>query len=180
MASLVVSFSGPDQPGLVNAVSETVAAFGGSWLESRSAGLAGRFVGIVEVDIPDQAVEAASRALAGLDARGLRVAIEAGLPAGPTGGMDAPGPALRLELVGHDRPGIVRDVTQALTRQGVNIEELSSWLSSASFSGQPLFHVTARLTVPAGLDARGLRDGLEALAREIMVDISVAEESEPA
>ena len=52
--SLVLTFVGDDRPGLVNAVSEKVADFGGTWLESRSVRLAGKFAGVVLVRIPDE------------------------------------------------------------------------------------------------------------------------------
>ena len=44
--SLVLTFVGDDRPGLVNAVSEKVVDFGGTWLESRSVRLAGKFAGV--------------------------------------------------------------------------------------------------------------------------------------
>ena len=53
--SLVLTFVGDDRPGLVNAVSQTVAAHGGTWLESRSARLAGKFAGVVLVGVPTKA-----------------------------------------------------------------------------------------------------------------------------
>ena len=43
--SLVLTFIGHDKPGLVNTLSETISAAGGSWLESRLAHLAGEFAG---------------------------------------------------------------------------------------------------------------------------------------
>ncbi len=64
---LVITFVGPDRAGLVNAVSDAVAAHGGAWLESRLARLAGQFAGIVRADAPAEqaeAMEAALRALA--------------------------------------------------------------------------------------------------------------------
>ena len=53
MASLILTIVGPDRPGLVRALSEAVAARGGSWLESRMARLAGQFAGIVLVEAPE-------------------------------------------------------------------------------------------------------------------------------
>ena len=47
MTSLVLTFVGDDRPGLVNAISEKVVDFGGTWLESRSVRLAGKFAGVV-------------------------------------------------------------------------------------------------------------------------------------
>ncbi len=46
MTSLVLTFVGDDRPGLVNAISEKIADFGGTWLESRSVRLAGKFAGV--------------------------------------------------------------------------------------------------------------------------------------
>ena len=43
------TFVGDDRPGLVNAISEKVVDFGGTWLESRSVRLAGKFAGVVLV-----------------------------------------------------------------------------------------------------------------------------------
>ena len=47
--SLVLTFVGDDRPGLVNAISQAVAAHAGTWLESRSVRLAGKFAGVVLV-----------------------------------------------------------------------------------------------------------------------------------
>ena len=50
---LVLTFVGDDRPGLVNAISEKVAASGATWLESRSVRLAGKFAGVVLISVPD-------------------------------------------------------------------------------------------------------------------------------
>ncbi|NIM63004.1 MAG: glycine cleavage system protein R, partial [Acidobacteria bacterium] len=49
--SLVLTVNGPDRPGLVEALSQTVAKHQGSWLESRMARLAGHFAGILRVSV---------------------------------------------------------------------------------------------------------------------------------
>jgi len=166
---LVMTFVGRDRPGLVNAISERITAAGGTWLESRLARLAGEFAGVVLVESPEANVGALTAALRDLEATGLRVAIERSL--------GAPAPraekTVRLELVGGERPGIVRDVTQALTRLGVNIESFSSAIESAPFSGAAMFRASALLGVPEALPADELRDALERLATEIMVDLTV-------
>src|ERR1700749_3259798 len=119
MIPLVLTFVGEDRPGLVNAISETVAAHRGTWLESRSVRLAGKFAGVVLVNIPDENLIPLESALAKLAPSGLRVSIDRGAAAE----AETPARLVTLEIVGKDRPGIVRDVTQALTRLGVNIEE---------------------------------------------------------
>ena len=67
--------------------------------------------------------------------------------------------------------GIVRDISQVLAANGVNIEELTTGVVSGSFSGETLFRVMASLRAPniASMDA--VRAGLEQLGNEMMVDI---------
>ena len=76
-------------------------------------------------------------------------------------------------MTGADRAGIIRDVSRVLAERGVNVEELESEVSSAPMSGEPLFTARARLRVPPGLALADLRGSLEALAGELMVDLSV-------
>jgi glycine cleavage system regulatory protein len=167
---LVLTFVGRDRPGLVNAISERVASAGGTWLESRLARLAGEFAGIVLVAAPEDKFEALAAALAGLETAGLRVTISPSAPAAAASER-----LIALSIVGSERPGIVRDVTQALTRLGVNIEELSSGVEGEPFTGAEMFRANLRIRLPDGLAVEELRKTLERLAAEIMVDLSVGE-----
>ena len=169
MASLVVSLAGPDRPGLVNSISVRIAAGGGSWLESRLAHLAGTFAGIILVRVPDEGAQALAAALSALSEEGLVVSIISGMEAVP------PAEQVTLELLGNDRPGIVREVTQTLRGLGVNIEEFSSHIESAAFTGEDMFRAVARLGLPAGLSATDVSAALENLTAEFMVDIKLPE-----
>lgn len=167
MASLILTVVGPDRPGLVRALSEAVAACGGSWLESRMARLAGQFAGIVLVEAPESLPDD----LRALENQGLRILVQGGL-AEP---VAAPAePRLMLEVVGNDRPGIVRDVTRVLAESGVNIEELTTGVASGSFSGETLFRATALVRAPNPAAVETMRTGLERLGNELMVDIQPA------
>jgi glycine cleavage system regulatory protein len=166
MASLILTVVGPDRPGLVRTLSEAVASHGGSWLESRMARLAGQFAGIVLVDAPDSLLAD----LRGLEGHGLRILVQSGDAAG-----QEQGERLTLEVVGHDRPGIVRDIAAVVAANGINIEELTTGVLSGSFSGETLFKATARLRAPSPESIEAMRAGLEQLGNELMVDIQVAE-----
>jgi glycine cleavage system regulatory protein len=166
---IVLTFIGHDRPGLVKAISEKVAASGGAWLESRLAHLAGEFAGIVLVNVPGPNIAALTAALRDLESAGLRITIERSADAQ----AHERHKSVKLELVGNDRPGIVRDVTRALTDLGVNIEEFTSSTESAPFSGAEMFRAAARLRVPDDLASEDLRKTLERLAGEIMVDLTV-------
>jgi glycine cleavage system regulatory protein len=166
MASLILTIVGPDRPGLVRALSEAVAARGGSWLESRMARLAGQFAGIVLVE----ASESLRDDLRALENQGLRIVVVSGVAA------EAIGIRLVLEVVGNDRPGIVRDMTAVVAANGINIEELTTGVLSGSFSGDLLFKATALLRAPNTEAVEAMRTGLEALGNELMVDIQAAEQ----
>jgi glycine cleavage system regulatory protein len=82
---------------------------------------------------------------------------------------------VRLEVLGNDHPGIVRDIARVLAQHQVNIEELETDVSSAPMSGDTLFRARASLSVPAIVTIERLREILEALAGEIMVDVALGE-----
>lgn len=169
---LVLAVIGRDRPGLVSAVSETVTAGGGNWLDTRMSSLAGQFAGILLVAVPAEKADALVASLKQLETRGLRLIIEKADDAGP-----APsGRVMMLELVGHDRPGIVRDLSRVLAAQQVSIAELETERVAGSFSGEPMFKARARLQLPEGLAVDTLRRSIESLANEMMVDLDLVEQ----
>ena len=166
-ASLVITFVGPDRAGLVSAVSDAIAAHGGTWAESRLARLAGQFAGIVRADAPKAQAEALEAALRALP--GLSLTVTRG------GASEAAGQRRRrLALRGLDRPGIVRDATRALAALGVNIAEFETDLRPAPFSGAPMFHAKALLEAPADVSLDAVRDALESLAGEFTAEFPEA------
>jgi glycine cleavage system regulatory protein len=166
--SLVMTIIGTDRPGLVEMVSACVADHGGNWIESRMSRLGGRFAGIARVEVEAEKLPGLRRALHGLEADGLRVVVEAGGVLVPPTGV-----AATLELVGNDRPGILRTVTHVLATHGVNVEELSSECVSAPMGGGDLFQARARVLVPADAKLDDVRRDLEKIAADLMVDLKL-------
>jgi glycine cleavage system regulatory protein len=167
--SLVLTVIGSDHPGIVNLLSDVAQRFDANWVGSRMASLAGQFAGIVHFEVPDRNAESIASALRELVSSGLHVVIAMGdssaVPAGQR--------IVRLELVGNDRPGIVRDLSGSLARRGVSIQELHTEVASAPMSAGQLFRVKALLAVPEALGNDDLKSELEALATEMMVDIEL-------
>jgi glycine cleavage system regulatory protein len=168
MTDLVLTLIGPDRPGIVEALAEPIAAHGGNWLESRMAHLAGKFAGILRIEAPAASVPQLVAALAKLEERGLRVVVEAS----PTAEA-APRRTMDLDLVGLDRPGIVRETSRTLVAHGVNIEELVTDRTTAPMTAEPLFRARARVHVPEGADVASLRGRLERLAGDLMVEVKL-------
>jgi len=169
MTDLVLTLLGPDRPGLVELVAGVIAAHGGNWLESRMSHLAGKFAGILRAELPAERVAAATAALAALEGRGLKVIVE-------TAARTEAAPAERsmdLELVGLDRPGIVREISQLLAGNGVNVEELTTNRVSAPMSAEMLFEARAHVRVAPGTDVGKLRAELERLASDLVVEVKL-------
>ncbi|HEX5828466.1 MAG TPA: ACT domain-containing protein, partial [Candidatus Limnocylindrales bacterium] len=119
MLDLVITLIGPDRPGIVDDVSEVVAANGGNWLDSRMAHLAGKFAGVLCVEVADDRAGALEAALAGLEARGLKVIVERSEPVETAGQRP-----VEIDLLGLDRPGLVHEISALLLAHRVNVEEL--------------------------------------------------------
>lgn len=167
--SLVLTLIGRDRPGLVSAVAACATAGGGNWLESRLAQLAGQFAGVVRLEVDEGDADRLEASLRELETEGLHLTIERGAAPGLTAGRRM----TRLELVGHDRPGIVRDISMVLARHGVSIEELETACESAPMSSEQLFRAKAVLEVSSSVSLEALRHDLEALANELMVDLNL-------
>ncbi len=167
---LVLTIIGPDRPGLVELVSKTVTAHQGNWESSRMARMAGRFAGILQVSVPADHADRLAAGLAALEASDLRVVVERAASA-PAAAEPSAGNLLRVEMVGNDRPGVIRDVSSALAHRGINVELLATECAAAPMSGGMLLKVTAQVRVPSELSSDALRQILEERASDFMVEV---------
>ncbi len=171
-SSLVLTVISPDRPGLVETLAATIAQHDANWLESRMARLAGKFAGVLRVDVPQEQRQSLTDALNNLRDTGLTIIVEF---------SDDPAPAkqphqhpLILNLIGHDRPGIVRDVSRALAQRGVNVVDFHTQVISAAMTGDPLFKATAELLAPVDTHIDELRDALDQLAHGLDLDLTLS------
>jgi glycine cleavage system regulatory protein len=168
---LVLTVIAADQPGLVERVAQCIAAHGGNWLESRMSRMAGQFAGILRVAVPAEGYDELVEGLQGLSAHGIRVMLaQSGIEPSCTW------KPILLDLVGNDRPGIVRDITRLLAELGVNLESLITEVMPAPMSSEPLFHAEAVLAVPLTLSLDVLQAKLETLADDLMVELNLHQE----
>ena len=171
MNHLVITVFAPDKAGQVERIAQCIAEHGGNWLESRMSRMAGQFAGILRVGVPAEAHDELIAALHGLAPDVIRVLIaESGIEQSCTW------KPIAMDLVGNDRPGIVRDITRVLTEQGVNLERLVTDVRPAPMSNEPLFHAEAILAVPLTLSLEVLQARLETLADELMVELELRPE----
>jgi len=163
--SLIVSFIGDDRPGIVRVIADVVAGHGGSWQESRMSGLGGYFSGTARILIDSDSLEALEQSLQALE--GLTCIIR---PLGQTF-PDKTTQKMKLDIVGPDRPGILQDVTSQLVGYGINVIEMETEVRPASMSGELNFIADALVGVPNEVDIESLDKQLDAIARNLGLDI---------
>ncbi len=173
--SLVVTIIGPDRPGLVESISQTVTENGGNWLQSQMAHLAGQFAGILQIEVSREKSSGLTLALEALEQDGLSVSVATGQNT-KTKAPAASGPLLHLEVVGQDQPGIVRQISAVISAHAGNVEELNTKLTSAPWSGETLFQANAILRMPNEKSLDDFRADLEAITQDLMVDLSLVQQ----
>jgi glycine cleavage system regulatory protein len=166
--SLIVSVIGPDRPGLIEQIASAIAAASGNWEGSRMLRLAGQFSGMVQVVIEEENLPGLDKALAELETSNLHIRI---LHAGAIETAAENGQAMTMEVVGQDRQGIVSSISGTLSQLGVNVIELATDCSGAPWSGERLFKTNARLIVPEDITADRLREAIEEIALDLMVEL---------
>ncbi len=173
ITSLVATVMGPDRPGIVSLLSERAQGFGANWTESRIATLEGQVAGLVHFEVPSPNAESMAAALSTLESSGVHVVVarqeQIPVPAGRR--------VIKLELIGHDRPGIVSELSGSLARRRVSIEDLHTEIVDGPTPAEHLFKVRALLVVPESVPNDELRRALEPLIKEMTVDIALGEKA---
>lgn len=165
MKPVIFTIIGNDKPGLVDAVAKKVYEYGGNWQGSSFAHMAGQFAGFVEALVPADQHQALIDALNNID--GLQVHSQS---VNDSAQSDAD--ELTIEVMGNDRPGIVQQITNVLSRFSLNIISFNSTCESAPNWGSEMFKARIRVALPAEVDQDDVKDALEAVANDLVVDIT--------
>jgi glycine cleavage system regulatory protein len=163
-SQLLISVFGQDRPGLVKQLSDVVKQQGGNWLESRLSHLGGRFAGLVLIELDITQLDSARQALTNLSSHELTITAE-------PPHVSQLSTVFELHLVGNDKPGIVYEITSGLNGVGANVEYFRSEVSAAPMSGGQLFSATIRVSLPDGVTVSDVKQALELVANDLMVDI---------
>lgn len=168
--SMVISVLGNDSPGLVESLSKIIVAHQGCWVESRMASLAGKFAGILRVEIPADQVAAFQKALSSSEELGLSAIFE------ESSGLDhSRENEFHIELVGQDQPGIVHRISSELAKINASVDELHTEVIEASMSGERLFKADLSIHIADDVSSAKIQDVLEDLANDLMVDIELVD-----
>lgn len=169
---LVLSALGPDRPGLVAEVTDYLSAHGGNVEDSRMAVLGAEFGILLLVSGTAEEIAAIERDAGSIrEKTGLDVLVRR---------TKAPEEHRRAAVVpcvitaeALDHEGIVRAVSRALSRVGVNIVSLETSAYEAPVTGSPLFRMEARVDVPPGVTVGKVRKAMDEVAESENLEIDV-------
>ena len=165
--SLVLTISAHDRPGIMSRLSNTITNHGGNWLESRMARLAGQFVGIVCLECSKEEEPTLRTSLTKLNDEGIHVHI---LDHGDL--SDYPFTRhMQIDIFGNDRPGIVSQLTKAISNAGANIEEINTSIESAAMSGQNIFHACGTICLPESCCDEAIISAIESLSDDLTIEV---------
>ena len=180
-----------DRPGIVEKIAATVHAHHGNWLESRLSRLSGKFAGIVQIETNPDHEESLAHELLELRKSGISISAEkiiagheeaASTDSEKASQQDQTQNATttlsttyHFSIAGNDRPGIIREVSQAFSVRQINLENLNSRCTSMPHVGTPLFEASGEISMPASTDIDELSKHLDRISDELAIDIQLEE-----
>lgn len=156
MIELVLTIIGRDRAGVVASLADVVRFHDGNWKRSELAEIAGTFAGVVVIEVGDDQVDELLTNLLVLRDQGLHVTAQQ--VEEPTDAPDAD--EVRLRLTGDDRPGVVHEISTAISEAGISISRLGTVTDLPGEDGGRRFEITAQLTVPVGADLDAVLDAI--------------------
>ena len=166
MKSILISVLGDDKPGLLDSLSEIIVSNDGDWIESNMSTVEAKFAGILRVNVPAKNAKKLIKELTS-SKLGLQIACEETVPV-----THSDFKSYNIELIGQNHVGIINKLSHVLTYElKANVEGIKTEIIDASMSGEQLFKAQITLHLPKSVDERLIKDKLELIADEMMVEI---------
>jgi glycine cleavage system regulatory protein len=160
---IMVTVSGSHQTDLVKFLSQKTHALGGKWLNSKISHIDDYFAGLLKIEIKSAHVE---KLIA--DFKSLAIVVEAVV-------LDAADQQklthLALHIDAKDRPGLVHDISQVLSENGIKVENLECHrLGLADISGT-IFTSKFKIAVADNFNKEQLIRSLQDIAGDLVIDL---------
>jgi len=166
MKSILISVLGDDKPGLLDSLSEIIVSNDGDWIESNMSTVQAKFAGILRVNVPPKNAKKLIKDLTS-SKLGLQIACEETAPV-----KFSDFKSYNIELIGQNHVGIINKLSHVLTYElKANVEGIKTEIIASSMSGEQLFKAQITLHLPKSVDERLIKDKLELIADEMMVEI---------
>ncbi|WP_298438970.1 ACT domain-containing protein [uncultured Ferrimonas sp.] len=152
--TFIICVDGPDQPGMLNALSHTLTRYDGLWLTSKVNNLDGRFAALIRAQVPSEQFEPLQQALLSLESVHLRLH--------PVSASPPNAQQYRWNIESDDKPSLVQDITTVLHNHGANIEQFNSHHLAIAESGMTAFSADLLISAAASLDPLTIQQELKA------------------
>ncbi|MBN2625973.1 MAG: hypothetical protein JXA95_04850 [Spirochaetales bacterium] len=167
MDYIVLSAMGEDRIGLVEELTERIGRCRCNIEDSRMALLGDEFSIIMLIAGDKEQLDALKEVTGELEQNlNLSVRIKDTRPP-----VHQKGQSYLLETVSPDSQGLVHQLTSVLKRFDVNIEDFTTEVTPAPWTGTPMFHMRGTIVVPAAADMKELREAFLRLEGEKELDI---------
>ena len=169
----VISGIGPDQPGIVAAISDILFRYGCNIEDSTMTLLADEFAVILLISAENLPMDALKTEFSNLEERlDLLLVIKPVPPSAETAKMGAKKPEpYMISVAGNDRTGITWRVSQLLAELGINILDLNAQIIPGDEG--PVYIMMVEVELPPSITEDAARTPLRALAAELGVEIQL-------
>ncbi len=168
----VLTLTGSDRIGIVQLVTESILECGGDVQASRMARLGGEFAMLLLVSIPDSETGRLTDNVGELAGEGFKVSLtetEWGVSTKRKDWLP-----YRIKVRGANHEGIIHELSEQLSDQGIHIEFIDTNVVPAPMSGTPLFMMDAIIAVPPDLPKHKWQDDLEEAADRLNVELEMS------
>jgi glycine cleavage system transcriptional repressor len=171
MNKTAVFVLGPDRPGIIAAVSQTLFEQGCNLEDVSQTSLQSQFVGIFVTSMGGRAREESLLSVLSDRLAPLGLFVHLRPVEAPADRLATPCEPHVITAVGPDRPGLVAGITRLLAQHGANITNLKAVPRGA---GAVQEYVTFyEVDIPVGTDRRAFRAALRERARELGLDVNL-------
>jgi glycine cleavage system transcriptional repressor len=176
-SKIVLTLTGTDRVGIVEEVTKLLLDLGGNVETSRMSRLGGEFAILLLASIPADGLEGLEAVVRNLTTQGFNLTTcttEKTYAEAHSGWR-----SYRIEVQGADHEGIIHEIAQTLSRQGISIESMETETSRAPETGASLFAMTAHVIAPPALQGRDWEAALVDAGKNLNVDIRVSAAQQP-
>jgi len=166
MEHIIISAFGPDKPGIVSNLTGIITNSGANIKESRMIKLGTDFTIMILISISENNSKLLEVALDKIDyliIHTKKTILQK---------LSSKASEYILNLSGADNEGLVHNITESISKKGINIEEMNTEIENAPMSGTILFNINARLSYP-NLDLNHFQNEMNILADKLNVEIVV-------
>jgi glycine cleavage system regulatory protein len=161
---IMITVSGSNQVDLIKVLSDKTHALGGKWLNSKISHIDNYVAGLIKIELQAGNVE---KLLA--EFKTIDINIESVDLGSVTHEKATP---LNLCIDGKDRPGLVRNITQVLSDNSIQVDNMECNRLGVPAIGATLFTSHFKIVVDEQFNKSALISSLQEIADDLIIDLS--------